>query len=171
MAIILIRTLILFLSLILAMRLMGKRQIGEMEPAEFVVTMLVANLAAIPMQDAGIPLLTGLIPILTVLGVELVLSWLMLCSGPLRRLFCGRSRILRQIFTDMSDPHPIIRLKSLFVPFINKTGFLFLHTGIHHIRFHQTTFIKRKLPAKSRDSVQTTIHSVSYLQFIIDKSR
>ena len=53
-----------------------------------------ANLAAIPMQDAGIPLLTGLIPILTVLGVELVLSWLMLCSGPLRRLFCGKPVLL-----------------------------------------------------------------------------
>ena len=67
-----IRTVILYLVLILVIRLMGKRQIGEMEPAEFVVTMLVANLAAIPMQDAGIPLLTGLIPILTVLGVELL---------------------------------------------------------------------------------------------------
>jgi len=76
-----IRTVILYLILILVIRLMGKRQIGEMEPAEFVVTMLVANLAAIPMQDAGIPLLTGLIPILTVLGVELVLSWLMLHTG------------------------------------------------------------------------------------------
>ena len=54
-----IRTIILYLVLILVIRMMGKRQIGEMEPAEFVVTMLVANLAAIPMQDAGIPLLTG----------------------------------------------------------------------------------------------------------------
>ena len=66
------RTIILYLVLIAVIRLMGKRQIGEMEPAEFVVTMLVANLAAIPMQDSGIPLLTGLVPILTVLGVELV---------------------------------------------------------------------------------------------------
>lgn len=89
-----IRTIILYLVLILVIRLMGKRQIGEMEPAEFVVTMLVANLAAIPMQDAGIPLLTGLIPILTVLGVELMLSWLMLQSGVLRRLFCGKPVLL-----------------------------------------------------------------------------
>lgn len=89
-----LRTIILYLVLILVIRLMGKRQIGEMEPAEFVVTMLVANLAAIPMQDGGIPLLTGLIPILTVLGVELVLSFLMLRSGWLRRLFCGRPVLL-----------------------------------------------------------------------------
>ena len=89
-----LRTIILYLILILVIRLMGKRQIGEMEPAEFVVTMLVANLAAIPMQDGGIPLLTGLIPILTVLGVELVLSFLMLRSGWLRRLFCGQPVLL-----------------------------------------------------------------------------
>ncbi len=89
-----LRTIILYLVLILVIRLMGKRQIGEMEPAEFVVTMLVANLAAIPMQDGGIPLLTGLIPILTVLGVELVLSFLMLRSGWLRRLFCGSPVLL-----------------------------------------------------------------------------
>ena len=85
-----VRTVILYLVLILVIRLMGKRQVGEMEPAEFVVTMLVANLAAIPMQDSGIPLLTGLVPILTVLAVELVLSWLMLRSGILRRFFCVR---------------------------------------------------------------------------------
>ena len=89
-----VRTVILYLVLIAVIRLMGKRQIGEMEPAEFVVTMLVANLAAIPMQDSGIPLLTGLIPILTVLGVELVLSFLMLRSGLLRRFFCGKPVIL-----------------------------------------------------------------------------
>ena len=56
-----LRTLFLYLVLIFAVRLMGKRQIGEMEPAEFVVTMLIANLAAIPMQDVGIPLLSGLL--------------------------------------------------------------------------------------------------------------
>ena len=69
-----IRTILLYLILILVVRLMGKRQIGEMEPSEFVVTMLIANLAAIPMQDSGIPLMTGLVPILTVLGVELLLA-------------------------------------------------------------------------------------------------
>ena len=69
-----IRTVILYLVLIAVIRLMGKRQVGQMEPSEFVVTMLVANLASIPMQDGGIPLYSGLVPILTVLGLELVLS-------------------------------------------------------------------------------------------------
>ena len=57
-----LRTLFLYLVLIFAVRLMGKRQIGEMEPAEFVVTMLVASRAAIPMQDGAVPLYSGLVP-------------------------------------------------------------------------------------------------------------
>lgn len=89
-----VRTVVLYLVLVLVIRIMGKRQIGEMEPTEFVVTMLVANLAAIPMQDGGIPLFSGLVPILTVLGVELVLSWLTMRSVPFRRLLCGKPVIL-----------------------------------------------------------------------------
>ena len=89
-----LRTILLYMVLILGVRLMGKRQIGQMEASEFVVTMLVANLAAIPMQDSGIPLYTGLVPILTVLGMELVLSWLILKNMALRKFFCGKPVIL-----------------------------------------------------------------------------
>ena len=89
-----IRTILLYGVLIAVIRLMGKRQIGQMEPSEFVVTMLVANLASIPMQDSAIPLFSGLVPILTVLGVELVLSTLSLRSIPLRKLLCGKPVIL-----------------------------------------------------------------------------
>ena len=89
-----LRTILLYLILIAVIRTMGKRQIGEMEPTEFVVTMLVANLAAIPMQDGGIPLFSGLVPILTVLGVELILSALSLRSIRFRRLLCGKPVIL-----------------------------------------------------------------------------
>ena len=89
-----LRTIILYLVLIAVVRLMGKRQIGQMEPAEFVVTMLVANLAAIPMQDGGIPLMSGLVPILTVLGIELVLSVAAMCSIWVRRILCGKPVIL-----------------------------------------------------------------------------
>lgn len=89
-----LRTIVLYLVLIAVIRLMGKRQIGQMEPAEFVVTMLVANLASIPMQDGGIPLYSGLVPIVTVLGVELVLSGLSMRSVKLRRLLCGKPVIL-----------------------------------------------------------------------------
>ena len=89
-----LRTLFLYLLLILTVRLMGKRQVGQMEPSEFVVTMLVANLAAIPMQDGGIPLYSGLVPILTVLGAELLLSVISLRSIRFRRLLCGKPVIL-----------------------------------------------------------------------------
>ncbi len=98
-----VRTVILYLILIAVIRMMGKRQVGQMEPSEFVVTMLVANLASIPMQDGGIPLHSGLVPILTVLGLELVLSSVSLYSIRFRRLLCGKpvilienGRILRQ---------------------------------------------------------------------------
>ena len=89
-----LRTAVLYLVLILSIRLMGKRQIGQMEASEFVVTMLVANLASIPMQDGAIPLYSGLVPILTVLGLELILAGMLLRSVVLRKLFCGKPVIL-----------------------------------------------------------------------------
>ncbi len=89
-----LRTILLYLILIAVVRLMGKRQIGQMEPSEFVVTMLVANLASIPMQDGAIPLYSGVVPIVTVLGVELVLSALSMKSVRLRKMLCGKPVIL-----------------------------------------------------------------------------
>ena len=89
-----LRTVILYLVLILVIRLMGKRQIGQMEPSEFVVTMLAANLAAIPMEEVGIPLYAGVVPLLTVLGAELLLSGLSMGSMWVRRLLCGKPVIL-----------------------------------------------------------------------------
>ena len=89
-----IRTIILYLVLIAVIRLMGKRQIGQMEPSEFVVTMLVANLASIPMQDGGIPLFSGLVPILTVLGMELLLAAAAMGSVWVRKVLCGKPVIL-----------------------------------------------------------------------------
>ncbi len=91
-----IRTVILYSVLIAVIRLMGKRQLGEMEPMEFVVTMLLANLAAVPMQETGIPLLSGLVPILVVLSMELLLSVLVYHSVGARRLLCGKPVILME---------------------------------------------------------------------------
>lgn len=92
--IVFIRTIILYAALVLCIRLMGKRQVGEMEPAEFVVTMLLANLAAGPMQDPALPLLSALIPIFTVLALELVLAVLSMKSETVSRLLCGTPAIL-----------------------------------------------------------------------------
>ena len=89
-----LRTVVLYTILIVVIRMMGKRQIGQMEPSEFVVTMLVANLASIPMQEEGLPLFTGLVPIVTVLAMELILSYLSMKSMAVRKLLCGKPVIL-----------------------------------------------------------------------------
>ena len=89
-----LRTVILYLVLIAGMRLLGKRQIGQLEPSEFVLAMLIADLASIPMQDSGIPLMSGLVPIVTILSLELSLSGLTMVSVKFRRLLCGKPVIL-----------------------------------------------------------------------------
>ena len=89
-----VRTIILYMALIFCIRMMGKRQIGQMEPSEFAVTMMVANLATIPMENEGIPLHSGLVPMLTILGTELALSGATLRSLFLRKLLCGKPVIL-----------------------------------------------------------------------------
>lgn len=88
------RTVVMYLALIAVLRLMGKRQVGQMEPSELVVAMLIADLASIPMQNLQAPIYHGMIPIVTVLALELLLSWLALRSIRLRRLLCGKPVIL-----------------------------------------------------------------------------
>ena len=89
-----LRTVFLYSVLIVVIRLLGKRQIGQMEPSEFVVTMLVANLATIPMEEPGIPLTEALIPIGTVVILEIALAFLSMKSIRLRKLLCGKPVIL-----------------------------------------------------------------------------
>lgn len=76
------------------MRIMGKRQLGEMELSEFIVAALVADLAATPLQDIGIPLLNGLIPIVTLFCLEIIIAWLSLRSIRFRAFAFGRPEIL-----------------------------------------------------------------------------
>ena len=82
-----VRTIILYLLIILGIRLMGKRQIGELEPSD---------LAAVPMQDFGIPLIMGIIPILTLLCLSAILSVLTVKSIRFRALLCSRPSIVIQ---------------------------------------------------------------------------
>ena len=89
-----LRTLILYVVVIVAMRLMGKRQIGQLEPSELVVMILVSELAALPMQEIDMPLLHGLVPIATLVGLELVLSLVLLKSIRARRLICGKPVVI-----------------------------------------------------------------------------
>lgn len=94
MVIVIIRTMVVFLCIVGAMRLMGKRQLGELELSELVVAVLISDVAAHPLQDIGIPLLNGLLPIAVLLSCELLISWLSLKSDTLRRLLFGKPSIL-----------------------------------------------------------------------------
>ena len=89
-----IRTVILYCLIMLSLRVMGKRQIGELEPSELVLTMMISDLAAVPMQDFGIPLLAGIIPILTLMSLSLLLSQLSLHNLRFRALVCGTPSVL-----------------------------------------------------------------------------
>lgn len=89
-----VRTVILYFLIMIGLRLMGKRQIGELEPGELVLTMMISDLATVPMQDFGIPLLAGVIPILTLLALSMLLSQLSLSSLRFRALACGTPSIL-----------------------------------------------------------------------------
>ena len=90
------RTIILYFLIMLVLRIMGKRQIGQLEPSELVLTMMISDLAAVPMQDFGLPLFAGLIPILTLVALSLLISQLSLHHLRFRALFCGTPAILIQ---------------------------------------------------------------------------
>lgn len=89
-----IRTALLYFLIMAALRLMGKRQLGELEPAELVIALLISDLAAVPMQDFGIPLLNGIIPILTLLALSMLVSYGSLKSIRFREFFCGTPSLL-----------------------------------------------------------------------------
>ena len=88
------RTLILYFILMVGLRLMGKRQIGELEPSELVLTLIISDLAAVPMQDFGIPLVNGVFPIVTLLCVSMLLSFVSLKSIRFRGLICGYPTVI-----------------------------------------------------------------------------
>lgn len=89
-----IRTLILYFFIIFSLRIMGKRQLGELQPSELVTSILISDLAAVPMQDLGIPLLQGIIPILTLFSTELLISVFSARSVRVRTFFCGHTSVL-----------------------------------------------------------------------------
>ncbi len=88
------RTIILYLLLMVGLRLMGKRQIGELEPSELVLTLIISDLAAVPMQDFGIPLVNGVFPIIILLCLSMILSFVNLKSVRFRSILCGKPAII-----------------------------------------------------------------------------
>ncbi len=94
MLITLIRSIILYIIVLIVMRLMGKREIGQLQPFELAISIMIADLAAIPMSDTGIPITNGIIPILGLLVMHLLISLINIKSVKAREFLCGRPTIL-----------------------------------------------------------------------------
>ncbi|MBE7053075.1 MAG: DUF421 domain-containing protein [Ruminococcaceae bacterium] len=89
-----IRTIILYIFVVLALRLMGKRQIGELQPSELVVAIMISDLATVPVADIAIPLLSGIMPIITLVILEVIISFINLKSEKFRNIFTGKPTYL-----------------------------------------------------------------------------
>ena len=94
MSVVLIRSLILYLLVIFAVRLMGKRQLGELQPSELVITILVSNIATLPLEDVDIPMIVGITPILALVCFEVIISWITLRSPMVRKLISGSPKVV-----------------------------------------------------------------------------
>lgn len=125
MALIFIRTAIIFLTLLIIMRLMGKSQVGEMQPFEFVISLLIAELACIPMADSSIPLLYGVVAIIAIFILHQIVWLLDLWFKPMKTVVCGKPSVvinkdgideyqLKQNNLDVSDLIESMRVAGYF---------------------------------------------------------
>lgn len=94
MSIILIRSVILYILVVFSVRLMGKRQLGELQPSELVITILVSNIATLPLEDTDIPIIVGVTPILALVCFEVLMSWIILHSPYMRKIISGSPKII-----------------------------------------------------------------------------
>lgn len=94
MIILIIRTVLMYVFVIMAVRIMGKRQLSDMQTTELVITLIIADIASIPMQNTSQPLLTGVIPIVILICAEIFISIIMLKSSKIRNLVCGKPEII-----------------------------------------------------------------------------
>lgn len=94
MFVVFVRGLILYILVVIVMRMMGKRQMAQMQPFELVITLMIADLAATPMENTGVPLINGIVPIITLLSVQVIASYISLKSERFREIICGRPRII-----------------------------------------------------------------------------
>lgn len=120
-----IRTILLYAFVIFAIRIMGKRQLSDMQTSELVITMIIADIASIPMQNNAQPLLSGVIPILILICAEIVISILMLKLPTFRNFVCGkpeiiiadgklRQNILRKLRLTTEDMSVLLRQEGIF---------------------------------------------------------
>ena len=109
MLIVFIRAVILYLALVFGIRLMGKRQIGELQPSELVTTVLLSNIATLPVEDTGIPMIMGIIPIYTLISLDVIMSYVSLKWRKVRKLVCGSPKVV--ISNGRVDQKQLIRLR------------------------------------------------------------
>lgn len=107
MILIFVRTIIIYFLVLCVMRFMGKREIGQMQPFELVISMMIADLGATPMSDVGIPIIYGIIPILSLLMMHIIISVINLKSIKMREIICGKPRIL--IYRGKIDENALIQ--------------------------------------------------------------
>ena len=89
-----VRAIMVYILVLIVMRLMGKREIGQLQPFELVISIMIADLASIPMTDPGVPIFNGLVPILGLLAMHLLITVLNIKSVNLRKITCGKPTIL-----------------------------------------------------------------------------
>ena len=158
MALIFIRTAIIFLTLLIIMRLMGKSQVGEMQPFEFVISLLIAELACIPMADTSIPLLYGIIAIVAIFILHQIVWLLDLWFKPMKSIVCGKPSIvinkdgideqqLRQNNLDVSDLIESMRV----------AGYFSLDDVYYGLYEANVSFSALENPDKSTSSLSVTI--------------
>lgn len=94
MTVVFIRAVILYWVLIFSVRLMGKRQIGELQPSELAITILISNIATLTVEDLSVPLITGLLPVLTLVCMDVLMSWISLRSRRMRGMISGEPVII-----------------------------------------------------------------------------
>ncbi len=149
-----IRTLVLYFLVVTAIRVMGKRQIGEMQPSELVVAIMISDLASIPMQDTNIPLISGVVPVLTLLVAEVGMSYLCLKNIKIRKLFTGEPSLiiengkvleseLRKLRFSLSDLEEQVRISG--AAGINEVQTAVLETN------GQLSIIKKSPPLTAED--------------------
>lgn len=138
MILVIIRTLILYAATVLLLRIMGKRQVGQLQPYELVVIIMISELAAIPMQNTGIPIFNGIVPIIILVAAEIILSYASLKSERARELISSKPSILienskileselKRVRYNINDLLEQLRLKN--VPDINDVEFAILETS------------------------------------------
>lgn len=94
MAVSLVRSIILYFTVVILYRVMGKRQIGEMQPGELVLAIMISDIAAVPLQSTGAPLTSGLVPIIGLMCIEVVVAFIAQKSNGLRKIITGKPSLV-----------------------------------------------------------------------------